>query len=101
MNDAMTSNGCGRFRRGAPAALLGSLLVLGACSGADNETADAEAIAGDEEPRGANGGRLIVAGGLQIESMVDEGDGTPRFRVWVNREGEILMHPALLPPDAL
>lgn len=88
MNDAMTSNGCGRIRRSELAVLLASLLVLSACSGADNETADAQGIAGDEEPRGANGGRLIVANGLQIESMVDEGDGTPQFRVWVTRDGK-------------
>lgn len=88
MNDAMTSNGCGRFGRAALALLLGSLLVLSACSGADDEAGDAGHGAADDVARGANGGRLIVADGLHIESMVDEGDGTPRFRVWVSRDGK-------------
>lgn len=69
-------------------ALLGSLLVLSSCSGAEDTAAVAGGEEASEEPRGANGGRLILVEGLQIESLVDEGDDTPRFRVWVTRDGE-------------
>lgn len=88
MNDAIELNARCRIRHGALAALLGSLIALAACSGGENEATEADGAADTEEPVGANGGRLIVADGVQIETLVDESEGSPRFRVWVNREGK-------------
>ncbi|MGE3482716.1 MAG: efflux RND transporter periplasmic adaptor subunit [Gammaproteobacteria bacterium] len=68
--------------------MLSSLIALGACSDADDQPVGAGNAADTEDPRGANGGRLIIVDGMQIESLVDESDGTPRFRVWVHRGTE-------------
>jgi len=80
----------GELARSALAVLMSCLLFLAACSDTNGEGASehGEEKQEDEGPRGANGGRLIASKGFQVESKVDEGDGTPRFRLWVYREGK-------------
>jgi cobalt-zinc-cadmium efflux system membrane fusion protein len=73
-------------------ALMTLFGVIGACSdgGSLEATSAADGSAVAESPAldaGPNGGRIISAAGLEVETAVDEDSGEPRFRLWVRRDG--------------
>jgi cobalt-zinc-cadmium efflux system membrane fusion protein len=64
------------------ALLILMALALGACSGPDEHDTDHA-----ESPRGAHGGRLLVAGDLAVELVIFEAGVEPEFRAWLFEDG--------------
>ncbi len=70
------------------AGLLAVLLI--ACSGGWEPGGERHGEGTSLEPKGPNGGRLLVSGDLSLELTIFERGLPPEFRVWATKDGEAL-----------